>query len=85
MREIDETLAIQALHNEIEVYFEVGVKRNENLWSIKRDLEEKADFLYIIGVFTKAELNEEKEIINRFYRKSMARKKTPFVDLDVGF
>jgi len=86
MREIDETVAIQALHNEIEVYFEVAVKRKENLWNVKRELEDKANFLFVAGVLTKQEKDEQKEKINHYYRKSVAKQKqTEFCDLDVGF
>lgn len=86
MREIDETLAIQALHNEIEVYFEVAVKRKENLWSVKKDLEGKANLFFIAGVLTKQETDEQKEKIAKYYRKSVAKQKQKeFCDLDVGF
>lgn len=86
MREIDETVVKQALQNEIEVYFEVAIKRKENLWSVKRDLEDKANFLFVAGILTKQETDEQKEKISRQYRKSVARQKqAEFCDLDVGF
>jgi len=86
MREIDETLAIQALNNEIEVYFEVAVKRKENLWSVKKDLEGKANLFFVAGVLTKQETDEQKEKIAQYYRKSVAKQKQKeFCDLDVGF
>lgn len=86
MREIDETLVIQALHNEIEVYFEVGVKRKENLWEVKKDLEDKVNFLFVAGVLTKQESDTQKEKIAQYYRKSVAKQKQKeFCDLDVGF
>ena len=81
MREIDEKVALQVVEDEMKASFSVAIRRNENLWSVKRELEDKLFFLNLIGVITKEELEEEKKKVERYYRK----KNKKWVDLDVGF
>ena len=81
MRQIDEKVALQVVEDEMKAVFSVAIRRNENLWTAKREIEDKLYFLNLIGVITKDELAEEKEKVERYYRK----KSKKWVDLDVGF
>ena len=87
MREIDEDMALKALQNEMEINFQVALKRNESLWEIKRGLIDKLYFLKVIGVITKEELDGEEEKIDKYYRKMVAKKKRldKYFDVDAGF
>lgn len=81
MREIDEKVALQVVEDQMIAYFNVAIRRNENLWSVKREIIDKLMLLNLIGVITKEELEEEKEKVEKYYRK----KNKKWVDLDVGF
>lgn len=81
MREVDEKVALQVVEDEMKAYFSVAIRRNENLWAVKREIEDKLYFLNLIGVITAKELEEEKKKVERYYRK----KNKKWVDLDVGF
>lgn len=81
MREIDENVALQVVEDQMKAYFDVAIRRNENLWSVKREIEDKLLLLNLIGVITKDEFEEQKQKVERYYRK----KSKKWVDLDVGF
>lgn len=81
MREIDETVALQVVEDQMKAYFDVAIRRKENLWSVKREIEDKLFLLQLIGVITKEEFEEENKKVTRYYQK----KSKKWVDLDVGF
>ena len=81
MRQIDEKQALQIVEDEMKAYFAVAIRRNESLWTAKREIEDKLYFLNLIGVINAKELEEEKQKVERYYRK----KSKKWVDLDVGF
>ena len=41
MREIDEKVALQVVEDQMKAYFDVAIRRKENLWSVKREIEDK--------------------------------------------
>lgn len=83
MKIIDETVALQVLKNEMEAHFAVAISRNENLWETKRAIQDKLFFLYVIGVITKEEWNEQDDEIEKYYRKKSAE--CWDAEIDVGF
>lgn len=83
-RLVDLEVVGAVLDNLMETSYEVAIDRKESLWEVKRDIDEKIDFLRTIGVINDKEKEEMLDLSEATYKekKDLVEEKDLY---DVGF
>ena len=84
MRLVNLELVGQALDSITQAEYEVAIKRNESLWEIKADIDEKINFLQMLGIITKKEMKDMLEMSDDIYRERLNATEDKEI-YDVGF